>query len=34
VQRLTLGSQAEAVARASAVPVMLVRLEPAAASGG
>ena len=28
LQRLTLGSQAEAVARASPVPVMLVRLEP------
>jgi nucleotide-binding universal stress UspA family protein len=33
LQRLTLGSQAEAVARASPVPVMLVRLEPAAATG-
>lgn len=33
LQRLTLGSQAEAVARASAVPVMLVRLEPAAQPG-
>jgi nucleotide-binding universal stress UspA family protein len=30
LQRLTLGSQAEAVARASPVPVMLVRLEPPA----
>lgn len=33
LQRLTLGSQAEAVARASPVPVMLVRLEPAATAG-
>jgi nucleotide-binding universal stress UspA family protein len=32
LQRLTLGSQAEAVARASPVPVMLVRLEPPAAA--
>ena len=30
LQRLTLGSQAEAVARASTVPVLLVRLEPPA----
>lgn len=30
LQRLTLGSQAEAVARASPVPVLLVRLEPPA----
>jgi nucleotide-binding universal stress UspA family protein len=34
LQRLTLGSQAEAVARASPVPVLLVRLQPAAAAGG
>lgn len=33
LQRLTLGSQAEAVARASQVPVLLVRLEPAATTG-
>jgi nucleotide-binding universal stress UspA family protein len=33
LQRLTLGSQAEAVARASTVPVLLVRLESAAAPG-
>lgn len=32
LQRLTLGSQAEAVARASPVPVLLVRLEPPAAA--
>lgn len=32
LQRLTLGSQAEAVARASPVPVLLVRLEPPAAT--
>lgn len=32
-QRLAIGSQAEAVARASPVPVLLVRLEPAAATG-
>ncbi len=32
-QRLAIGSQAEAVARVSLVPVLLVRLEPAAASG-
>jgi nucleotide-binding universal stress UspA family protein len=31
LQRLTLGSQAEAVARASPVPVLLVRLEPVTA---
>ncbi|MDP3759293.1 MAG: universal stress protein [Ramlibacter sp.] len=33
LQRLTLGSQAEAVARASPVPVLLVRLELTAAAG-
>lgn len=33
LQRLTLGSQAEAVARASAVPVLLVRLEAPAPAG-
>lgn len=32
LRRLTLGSQAEAVARASPVPVLLVRLEPPAAA--
>jgi nucleotide-binding universal stress UspA family protein len=34
LQRLTLGSQAEAVARASPVPVMLVRLEAPVATSG